>query len=189
MLAADSSLKEVFPMRSIRFGLILLLAAATAAAVEGNAAGVKWTAPASWKPQAERPMRVATYEIPAAPGSQPGECGVFYFGQGQGGGVEENFTRWTKQFEGAGPAKKGEKTIHGLLVHTIDVSGTYLASGGPMMQSQGKKPGHRLVGAIVEAPQGLLFFKCIGPSATIGKAQADFDALLGSLSKAPAARL
>lgn len=178
-------------MRPIRFGLILLLvaAAAVAAAVEGIAAGVKWTAPASWKLQAERPMRVATYDIPAAPGSQPGECGVFYFGQGQGGSVEENFTRWTKQFEGAGPAKKGDKTVHGLRVHTIDVSGTYLASGGPMMQSQGKKSDHRLLGAIVEAPQGLLFFKLIGPSATIGKTQADFDALLGSLAKAPAAKL
>ena len=176
-------------MRRFVGGLILVLLAVAAAAVEGTVAGLKWAAPASWKPQAERPMRVATYEIPAAPGSEPGECGVFYFGEGQGGGVEENFTRWTKQFEGAGPAKNGEKTIHGLRVHTIDVSGTYLASGGPMMQSQGKKPGYRLLGAIVEGPQGLLFFKSIGPSATIGKAQADFDALLGSLGKAPAARL
>ena len=69
-------------------------------------------------------------------------------------------TRWTKQFEGAGAPKKGEKTVHGLRVHTIDISGTYLASGGPMMQSQGKKPGYRLTGAIVEAPRGLVFFKC-----------------------------
>jgi hypothetical protein len=176
-------------MRRFAGGLILVLLAAAAAAVEGTAAGVKWTAPSSWKPQAERPMRVATYEIPAAPGSQPGECGVFYFGKGQGGGVEENFTRWTKQFDGAGAAKKGEKTVHGLPVHTIDVSGTYLASGGPMMQSQGKKPGYRLLGAIVEAPQGLLFFKLIGPSATIARAQADFEALLGSFGKSPAAKL
>ena len=123
-------------MKRIGLSLVLVAVAAMAAAVEGSVAGVKWTAPASWKPQAERPMRVATYEIPAAAGSQPGECGVFYFGQGQGGGVEENFTRWEKQFEGAFPAKKGEKTVHGMRVHTIDVSGTYLATGGPMMQSQ-----------------------------------------------------
>jgi hypothetical protein len=177
-------------MRPTRVGLFLLLVASAAAlAAEGASAGVKWTVPSSWKPQAERPMRVATYDVPAASGSQPGECGVFFFGQGQGGSVEENFARWTKQFEGASAAKKAEKTVHGLRVHTIDVSGTYLASGGPMMQSQGKKPGHRLLAAIVEAPQGLVFFKCIGPSATIGKAQADFDALLGSLAKEPAARL
>jgi hypothetical protein len=158
-------------------------------AAEGTAGGVNWNSPASWKPQAARQMRVATYDVPAAPGSEPGECGVFYFGQGQGGGVDENFDRWVKQFEGGTPPKKAEKTVHGLRVHTIDISGTYLASGGPMMQSQGKKPGYRLLGAIVEAPQGLIFFKTIGPSATIGKAQADFDALLGSLAKAPAAKL
>ncbi len=178
-------------MRSIRNGVLLVfVAAAAGAAVEGTAAGVKWMAPVSWKLQAARQMRVATYDIPGAPGSEPGECGVFYFGEGQGGGVEENFARWVKQFEGGGPPKKAEKTVHGLRVHTIDVSGTYLASGGPMMQSQGKKqPGFRLLGAIVEAPQGLVFFKCTGPTATIGKAQAEFDALLGSLAKAPAARL
>jgi hypothetical protein len=178
-------------MRPGRVGLLLLLVAAAAdAAVEGTAAGVKWIAPASWKLAAARQMRVATYDIPAAPGSEPGECGVFYFGEGQGGSVEENFARWVKQFEGGGPSRKAEKTVHGLRVHTIDVSGTYLASGGPMMQSQGKKqPGFRLLGAIVEAPQGLVFFKCTGPTATIGKAQAEFDLLLASLAKAPAARL
>jgi hypothetical protein len=176
-------------MRPTRIGLFLLLVAAAVAAVEGTAGGVKWNAPASWKPQAARQMRVVTYDVPAAPGSETGECGVFYFGKGQGGGVDENFERWTKQFEGAAPAKKAEKTVHGLRVHTIDVSGTYLASGGPMMQSQGKKPGYRLLGAIVEAPDGLVFFKCIGPSATIGKAQADFDALLGTFAKSPAVKL
>ena len=134
-------------------------------------------------------MRVATYEIPAGPGSEPGECGVFHFGQGQGGSVEENLSRWAQQFETAAPPKKGEKTVHGLRVHTIEVSGTYLASGGPMMQSQGKKPGYRLLGAIVEAPGGLVFFKCTGPAATIGKAQPDFESLVGSLAKAPAAKL
>lgn len=176
-------------MKPARVGIFLLFVATAVAAIEGSVGGIKWNTPASWKPQAARQMRVATYDVPAAPGSEPGECGVFYFGQGQGGGVEDNFDRWVKQFEGAAPAKKAEKTVQGLRVHTIDVSGTYLASGGPMMKSQGKKPGYRLLGAIVGAPQGLVFFKCIGPSATIGKAQADFDAFLGSLAKAPAVKL
>lgn len=176
-------------MKSIKVAVLLLFAAGAVLAVEGAAAGVQWTAPAGWKVQAERPMRVATYEIPAAAGADAGECGVFYFGQGQGGGVEENLSRWVQQFESGAPPKKAEKTVHGLKVHTIDVSGTYLASGGPMMKSQGKKPGYRLLGAIVEGPQGNVFFKCVGPAATIGKAQADFDALIGSVGKAPAAKL
>jgi hypothetical protein len=134
-------------------------------------------------------MRVATYEIPAAPGSEPGECGVFHFGEGKGGSVEDNLARWAGQFEAAGPAKKDTRTVHDLRIHTIDVSGTYLASGGSMMQSQGKKPGYRLLGAIVEAPRGLVFFKCTGPAATIGKSQPDFQSLVGSLAKSSASRL
>lgn len=176
----------------IRAGLLLFLvsvAAAAAGAVEGAAAGVEWVAPASWKLQPARSMRVATYELPAAPGSETGECGVFYFGQGKGGGVEDNLARWAGQFEAAAPPKKEARTIHDLRVHTMDVSGTYLASGGPMMQAQGKKPGYRLLGAIVEAPRGLVFFKCTGPAATIGKAQAEFQNLLGSLAKSSASRL
>jgi len=63
-------------------------------------------------------------------------------------------------------------------------AGTYLAPGGPMMQSQGKKPGWRLSGAIIEAPEGLVFFKCVGPSKTIEAAEKDIDALIQSVTKA-----
>ena len=175
-------------MRPTRIGLFLLSVAAAVVAAEGTAGGVKWNSPASWKLQAARQMRVATYDVPAAPGSEPGECGVFYFGQGQGGGVEENLSRWVAQFEGGSP-KKATKSIHGLQVHTIDISGTYLAPSGPMMKSSGKKAGYRLLGAIVEGPQGNVFFKGVGPAATMSKAQADFDGLVASVAKAPAAKL
>ena len=51
-----------------------------------------------------------------------------------------------------------------------------------MMQSQGKRPGLRLLGAIVESPEGLVFFKLTGPAATVGAAQADFEALVASFA-------
>ena len=47
----------------------------------------------------------------------------------------------------------------------------------------------RLLGAIVEAPNGMVFFKCTGPAATIAKAQADFDRMIGSLGKSAATAL
>jgi len=172
--------------RALIVVLILFARATAALAAEGMAAGVKWTVPPTWKLEAARPMRVATYSIPAAPGSEAGECGVFFFGTGQGGGVDENINRWVSQFEGATTPKKSVKTISGFKAHLVDVSGTYLAPGGPMMQSQGKKPGYRLVGAIVEAPNGMVFFKCTGPAATMGKAAADFDHLIASIAKSDA---
>jgi hypothetical protein len=65
----------------------------------------------------------------------------------------------------------------------VDIKGTYLNPGGGMMQSQGEKPDYRLLGAIVEAPQGNVFFKLTGPAATVAAAEADFDALLASIGR------
>jgi hypothetical protein len=153
------------------------------AATGGTAAGVKWTVPAGWSEQAARPMRVVTYTVPAGKGGgDAGECGVFYFGKGQGGSPEENEARWAGQFEG-GSAKKAVETVNGFTVHRIRTSGTYLAPGGPMMTSQGKKPGWGLSGAIVEAPEGNLFFKCVGPEKAVAAADPDLDGLLKSLKK------
>ncbi len=155
------------------------------AAVEGSAGGLRWTAPARWAVAPPKPMRMATYTLPAgSAGGEPGECGVFFFGKGQGGSVEDNLARWEKQFEGGPAPKRSEKTIHGFKVHLLEASGTYLASGGPMMQPQGKKAGWSLRGAIVEAPQGLVFFKCIGPDAVVKASAKEFDELLASLSPA-----
>lgn len=167
---------------------LLLLTNVLSAAVEGSAGGIRWTMPASWQVAPPQPMRAATYTIPAAPGSETGSCGVFYFGKNQGGTVDDNLTRWVGQFDGATAPKRTDITVAGLKVHTISVSGTYLAPSGPSMQSQGKKPGWTLSGAIVEAPEGLVFFKAVGPTATMQKAQPDIDALLKSIVKAGAAK-
>ncbi|HYB54172.1 MAG TPA: hypothetical protein VEG84_09920 [Thermoanaerobaculia bacterium] len=160
------------------------LAAAALLASEGTAGGVRWSLPAGWTVQAPRSMRVATYTIPAASGAETGECGVYYFGKGQGGGVEENIARWSQQFQGTPKPAVTDRTVAGLRVHRVVISGTYLAPAGPMMQSQGSRPNYRLLGAIVEAPEGLVFFKCTGPAATMSAAEKSFDALLASLGKA-----
>jgi hypothetical protein len=162
----------------------LAVSAPYALAAEGAAGGIRWNTPSGWTVGEPRPMRKATYTIPAAPGAEAGECGVFFFGKGQGGTVDENLSRWVAQFETTGAPKKSQTTVHGLPVHRIDVSGTYLAPGGPMMQSQGKKPNWRLSGAIVEAPEGLVFFKAVGPAVTMQAAQKDIDELIKSITKA-----
>jgi hypothetical protein len=166
-------------------GSLLLMPVLSAAAppAPAFAGGIQWTVPARWSPGAGSAMRVATYAVPAARGAEAGECAVFFFGTGQGGGVDDNVARWAKQFEGAPAPKKATMTVAGLRVTRAEVSGAYLAPGGPMMQSTGKKAGYRLLGAIVEAPEGNVFFKLTGPDATIGAAQAEFDALVGSVRK------
>jgi hypothetical protein len=162
---------------------LLTFAPSAHPAAPGAAGGVQWTIPARWTSGAGSTMRVATYAVPAAKGSNAGECAVFFFGSGQGGGVEDNVARWGKQFEGAPVPKRTASTVAGMHVTRAEVAGTYLAPGGPMMQSTGKKTGYRLLGAIVEAPEGNVFFKLTGPAATVSAAQADFDALVASLRK------
>jgi len=148
-----------------------------------SGAGIQWTAPSNWKAEAQRPMRLATYTVSAAPGdSEPAECGVYYFGQGQGGSVQANMDRWVGQFQSKEAAKRDQRTVHGLKVTTVDVSGAYSGMGGPMAKAGAPpKPNYRLLGAIVEGPQGSVFFKFTGPAKTIAQNQPAFEKLLASL--------
>jgi len=166
------------------FALVLAASAVAAAASPPAAGGARWTVPSHWTEQPSRSMRVATYAIPGPKGAEPGECGVFFFGAGRGGTVEENIARWSAQFQGSPKPQTATVTVHGMAVHRVDIAGTYLSPGGPMMQSQGSKANYRLLGAIVEAPSGLVFFKCVGPAATIAAAEKDFEALIHSIEKA-----
>lgn len=153
----------------------------------GAAAGVAWTVPPRWEVQPPRTMRMATYLIPKdAEDDEPGECAVFYFGRGQGGSVDLNLQRWRDQFEsdsGGQPSLAQRKsTINGLAVTTVSLAGTYLASMGPMFQSGAvRKPGYRMLGAIIEAPEGNVFVKLTGPEKTVLSADGEFQAFLNSL--------
>jgi hypothetical protein len=150
-----------------------------------SVAGVEWKVPAGWTLQPPRSMRFATYTIPAAQGdAEGGECAVFYFGTGQGGDVRTNIDRWISQFESSSDPGETSRLVNGVKVTTVTVSGTYLAPGGPMMQSQGKKENYRLLGAIIEAPEGAVFFKSTGPSATMNASKKDFESLVNSIQLA-----
>jgi hypothetical protein len=169
---------------------VVLVVMAGVAQAQG-AGGLTWSAPREWEAQGARPMRVATYRIPAARGdAEPGELAIFYFGQGQGGGVDANVKRWVGQFQKADGQPVAEKdtrtkkeTLHGLPVTTVDVQGTY-TGGGPMMGPSTPKPGYRLLGAIVEGPEGAVFFKLTGPEKTVAGAEKPFRKLLESVRKA-----
>jgi hypothetical protein len=151
---------------------------------EPSVAGMVWSRPQRWEKAANRPMRAATYNIPASEGdAEGGECAVFYFGTGQGGDVNLNIERWAAQFEPAEQVVKTTQQVAGMKVTRVQIDGAYLAPAGPMMQSQGKKENYRLLGAIVEAPEGSVFFKCTGPANTISTATPEFDAMVSSAAK------
>ncbi|MCZ2155017.1 MAG: hypothetical protein LC114_14140 [Bryobacterales bacterium] len=142
-------------------------------AAASEAGGVRWSAPEGWTREGDRPMRAASYSVPASPGDpEAGECAVFYFGPNEGGGVDANISRWIgqmKQPDGAPSATRAKtRKLEGSLpVTLVDLTGTYLASGGPMMQTTAEKSNFRLLGAIVQGPQGAVFFKLTGPEKTV----------------------
>jgi hypothetical protein len=129
----------------------------------GIGGGLSWAIPQGWSAGPTKSMRIDTYIIDAeGDDADSAECAVFHFGSTSGGGIEANLLRWAGQFE------------------QIDLTGDYLVSGA-MMQVTGKKTGYRLLGAIVEGPQGSVFFKLTGPENTVKSAKDGFDALLQSI--------
>ena len=153
-----------------------------------SVAGLRWIAPSNWKYKGTAPMRAATYEVPLASGDHgAAECVVYFFGKGQGGPIDANIERWNGQFTtSSGQTAKaniGKRTVHGLPVTTIDVSGAYSGMGGPLAAASGTVPNYRLLGAIIENPGGNIFLKFTGPSRTVAANQAEFEKLLVSFDK------
>lgn len=169
---------------------LLALTALVASGRAESAGGLDWTAPSGWESQA-RPMRAANYVVPAAAGAEAGELAVYYFGPGQGGSVEMNVKRWVGQFRapGGGPAdglvQREDKTVNGISVTVIDLTGTYLFKPFPMAPKAQEKPGYRMLAAIAQGVDAPVFFKLTAPEKTAAAAEAKFKALIGSLKKSP----
>jgi len=139
--------------------------------------GISFAPIEGWNDLGANGMRKAVYQHPPVEGdAEAAEITVFYFGPDQGGTIESNIQRWIGQMQTAdggdataNAVRSKLTTGNGLDVHFVEVDGTYMKSmgGGPMTGGRKKAmPGFRMVGAIVEAPQGNVFFKLVGPSAT-----------------------
>ena len=155
-----------------------------------EAGGVKFDAPAAWT-STPKPMRTANYTIPAAPGDgQDGEMAVYYFGAGQGGGVDANVRRWLGQFVNsdgspltADSAARSEQEVNGLNVTVLDVSGTYLFKPFPMAPRATPMPGYRMLAAIVQGPDAPIFFKLTAPAKTAEAVEPEFRKVIASLRR------
>jgi hypothetical protein len=167
---------------------LLIICLGSVGLLAQSAAGLRWTAPAGWQTESPQPMRAATYTVaPTTGDTATAECGVYFFGAGQGGSVEANIDRWTSQFTGAdgksATAKVGSRAVNGLTITTIDTAGAYSGMGGPMAGGR-TVPGYRLLGAVVAGPGGNIFIKFTGPARTIAANQQKFEQLLASFQPA-----
>lgn len=162
--------------------------AATAPAPR-TVAGVTFTPPtdAGWlEERVTSRMRAAQYRVPRAEGdAEDAQLVVFHFGS-NAGSVEDNLDRWFQQLEQPDgrstreAAKIGRRELGGLVLHEVEVSGTYVAETMPGSGERVNKPGSRLLGAIIETPSGPFFVKLVGPDATVAAARAGFKAFVES---------
>jgi len=111
-------------------------------------------------------MRVAQYRLPGDTGDA--SLVIYYFGQGQGGAVEDNFARWVGQMQQTRDKAKTENlTVNGMAATLLDVSGTY--SGDMMNGSQTAQPNSRMRAGVIETPKGNYYIKLVGPEKTVAR--------------------
>lgn len=145
--------------------------------------GIAWRAGPPFlarRPSAE--LRAAEYAIAGHPDA---ELAVFHFGPGEGGSVDDNVGRWLDQLTqpDGRPTREvaeiEERELEGLAVTVVDATGSF--SGVRGSGAEEARSGFRILGAIIEAPEGLVFFKLLGPSEGVAAAETAFEALLSSI--------
>jgi hypothetical protein len=135
-------------------------------------------------------MRAAEYVVPGASGEKPAVLAIHHF-PGMGGSLEANIARWVGQFtqpdgkKSEDVAKIEQSEVDGMRVARVDVSGTYDAGMQmPGMPAVGPEANQRLLGAIVNGPNGPVFFKLVGPAGVVERVAPAFRQLLESFTKA-----
>ncbi len=151
-------------------------------------AGITFTPPSIWKDLGPSGMRKANYALDPVEGeTEAGSVAVYYFGKNQGGTVQANLDRWASQIGSSDSAEsdiRSTLTVDGMTVSTIEVGGAYNSSMGTAMDvSKDAKANYRLLGAVVEGPEGNVFFKLTGPDKTAQAMSKGFVTMIQSLHK------
>ncbi len=175
---------------ALSFVIGTLLAVVTTAVAQEKGVVVKLDnlqsqAPAEWK--SEKPQfntRLHQFRLPKADGDkEDAEITVSYFGQGQGGGLAENLTRWKGQFtppqgKAIDDVAKVEKMKLGdVEVTQLDISGTYKSRNPPFAANAKEelKPDWRMQAIYIPAKNGPYFIRLIGPAKSVEKHKKSFD--------------
>ena len=152
--------------------------------------GIAFSVPQAWTSQTpDSRMRLFQFQIPSpGEGFEGATMSVFYFGQGMGGGVEANVERWKSEFTSTDPDFPPVTQVfdvNGMKVTLVQIEGVF-QSGMPG-EARIPKKDWAVGGAIVEGPQGLVFFKITGPVVTVRAARIPFGILINNIRPETAA--
>jgi hypothetical protein len=153
--------------------------------------GMSYTAPTGWiREDPTSDHRMIQYRLPGE-NKEAGDARivVYYFGKAGTGEVDANIDRWASQFRQPDGRPSIEVAVvehheaSGLVVHTIQVDGTYTA-----MSATGERldqPDRSLHAAVVYTEAGPYYFKVVGPTETVRHWDPSYDALLASFQPEP----
>jgi len=134
---------------------------------------LNFTIPSKWHIEmVDSPARGGQWRVPPLhPGGEGGEVVAFYFGPGVGGTAKENIEAWIGTiFTAEGHPAAAEVKHHetaGFKISQVVIFGTYnqvisLPGVPPVPKSN-----YGLLGAVIENPQGNIYWRFTGPEALI----------------------
>jgi len=155
---------------------------------EIKVAGLQFTVPSKWVSEpAATPVRAGQWRIPALHDveGQEGQAAVLYFGQGIGGSTKENIDAWSASLVDAEghpvPATVKTHQTGGLKITVVTVFGTYSEPAPLPGIPPASRPGYGLLGAVVEGPQGNIYWRFIGPEPLVTADLALFNKIVDSV--------
>lgn len=145
--------------------------------------GITLSSPANWESKTPTsPIIAAEFLLPRAEGDDAdGRLTI----STAGGSVQANIDRWKGQF-GPQPQETSQEEIDvaGLKVTVVDLSGDFNDQRGPFAPAV-KRPGYRMIAAVIPSEGQLHFIKATGPQKTIS---ANADAIHQFIRSARPAR-
>lgn len=136
-------------------------------------AGVTFNPASQWQDLGMSGEKLAIYKYGPLPGdSVEAEMAVYYFGE-DAGAWEDRMDRWINQMsypngrDPHGAAISHDRQVDGMTAHVSSMHGTYNPPAeGFDREDAPSRSDHRLIGVVVEAPKGYLYFKLTGPEYT-----------------------
>jgi hypothetical protein len=131
------------------------------------------------------PARRLQFRVPSGnQAAPPAKLVVWNFpnmrDRGDGQVIQRNMSRWCEQFvQGDGQptraaANMSEWNVNGMPVHVIDVQGRYVAETAPGSGLHVNRPGYRMLGAYIVAPDGDYIVRMVGPLGVVQQHEGEF---------------
>jgi len=138
----------------------------------------QWKVPPHWQPAGERPMRLASFNVPGEAGASPADLSISTL-SGSGGGMLANVNRWRGQ---VGLAAWTDDDL-GRQSTSVELDGSRATlvdlAGDKSLQGDARKT--RILAAIVPRGGQTWFYKLTGDEAVVAREKENFLGFLKSI--------